>query len=171
MEQLNGLATVIAELGQGMADKFNWRLVRERVLLRDNTAVPECLEFPMLCQVVCHALAQHACGDPAVMNASYNHWAEMKRWHENFINPKTRRVRLATLAQLAHVPPGFPRLRNALFRLAYSGSGPTAEQIRNGLVFLKTLSGLSHMMEKEYHPVFRKAEDTLHHWHITYADQ
>ena len=76
MEQLNGLATVIVDTGQGMADTFNWRLVRERVLQTKNTAVAECSDFPMLCQMVSHALAQHACGKNS--KASYNHWEEMK---------------------------------------------------------------------------------------------
>ena len=170
MEHLNGLATVIADLGSGMADQFNWRLVRERAIQSGNIAVAECSEFPMLCQMVCHALAQHACGT-ASASASYNHWAEMKKWHETMINPKTRRVRLSNLAQLAHVPPEHPRLRNALFRLAYSGKSPSAEQIRTGQIFLKTLTSLTHMSEPELQPVFEMAEKILQHWHITYADE
>ena len=167
MEQLNGLATVIADSGSGMADQFNWRLVRERVLESKNIAVAECSEFPMLCQMISHALAQHARGKPE--DSSYNHWEEMKHWHETIINPKLRRVRLSTLAQLAHVPPRYPRLRNALFRLAYSGSGPTPEQIRNGLVFLKTLTGLTHLLDTELNPVIELAENILEHWHIKYT--
>ena len=176
MEQLNGLATVIVELGPEMEETLNWRLIQQRVMEKDNAKVADCSDFLMLCQMVSHALAQHAGGhstqaDPQSPNDGYNHWAEMKRWHEHIINPKTKRVRLATLAQLAHVPPGFPRLRTALFRLAYSGKQRTPEQIRNGLVFLKQLSDLTHMNEKEYHPVFRKAEDILHHWHVAYAEE
>ena len=62
MEHLNGLATVIADSGQGMADQFNWRLVRERVMQSRNAAVAECSEFSMLRQMVCHAMDQHARG-------------------------------------------------------------------------------------------------------------
>ena len=101
---------------------------------------------------------------------AYNHWGEMKQWHECMVNPKTRRVRLSVLAQLAYVPPNFPRLRNALFRLAYTGKAPTAEQIRNGLVFLKTLNSLSHMKDQEFQSVFQIAEEVLHQWHVTYAE-
>ena len=53
MEHLNGLATVIIDSGAGMADDFNWRLIRDRVMHTKNTAVSECPEFPMLCQMIC----------------------------------------------------------------------------------------------------------------------
>ncbi len=126
------------------------------------------MEFPMLCQMIRPALALHACGKPP--SASHNHWEEMKQWHQQMINPRTRRVRLSNLARFAHVPPpGYPRLRNALFRLAYSGNGPTPEQIRNGLVFLKTLAGLTHLLDTELHPVIQLAENILEHWHIKYT--
>ena len=62
-------------------------------------------------------------------------------------------------------------MRNALFRMAYMGTGPTAEQIRNGLVFQKTLTGLTHMSDAELHPVFEIAEHILQHWHIKYIDE
>jgi hypothetical protein len=170
MEHLNGLATVIVDCGAGMSDKFNWRLVRERVIATGNLAVAECSEFVALCQLVCHAMAQHTCGIHTG-SSSYNHWAELKKWHETLINPKSRRVRLTTLAQLAHVPPEYPRLRNALFRLAYSGKSPTPEQIRNNLVFQKTLPLLTHMSSPQFQPVFQMAEQVLQHWHIKYADK
>ena len=167
MEHLNGLATCICKTGQGMTDQFNWRLVRQHLMDSGNTVVAEAPEFLQLCQFVCHALGEHSGG--TAENGSYNHWAEMKQWHETMINPKTRRIRLATIAQMAHVPLKCPRLRNALFRAAYSGSSPTAEQIKHGTVFLKTLSSLLHLKEEKLEPVLVFAEGILEHWHINYT--
>ena len=165
MEHLNGLATVIQDTGQGMADQFNWRLVRDKLMNTGNTVVAESPEFLCLSQSV----GRHTSG--AKIGLGYNHWTEMKTWHETMINPKTRRVRLATIAQLAHVPKHFPRLRNALFRTAYSANFPTTEQTKNGQVFFKTVSSLSHLADPELRPALLIAEEILELWHIKYTQE
>ena len=155
MERLNGLVTVIMDSGVGLADQFNWRLVRDRLMESGNTVVAEAPEFLGLCQMVMRALGGACAGDG---DQGYNHWQELKSWHEALVNPKTRRVRLATLAKLASVPPQYPRVRNALFRLAYSGQAATPEQIRNGQVFTKTIASLNHLEDDKMKPVLEKAE-------------
>ena len=140
--------------------------MRERLLRIGNTVVAEAPEFLSLCQVVYHALRRNTCGKDA--EASYCHWTEMRTWHETMINPKTRRVRLATIAELAKVPLPLPRLRNALFRLAYWGQIPTNEQINNGQVFVKTITNLSHLTDSKMLPILETTEEILEHWHIRY---
>ena len=45
MERLNGLVTVIVDSGAGLADQFNWRLVRDRLMDSGNTVVADRLNF------------------------------------------------------------------------------------------------------------------------------
>ena len=52
MEHFNGLATFIAGTGQGMADEFNWRVVRDRSCQSGHTVVAGAPEFLQLQQFV-----------------------------------------------------------------------------------------------------------------------
>ena len=165
MEHLSGLADTIVDVGTGLADRFNFCAIRDRLLLVGSTVIAEAPEFASLVQVVATALGGNAAG-----RGGYNHWAEMKEFHETMINPKTRRVRLQTFAQLCHVPEQFPRTRNAIYRAMYSGPPATPDQIRNGLVFMKTVGSLIHLEEPKWLSVLKATEDVLERWHIEYAD-
>ena len=149
MERLNGLVNVIRDTGAGMADTFNWRLVRENLMKTGNVAVAESTEFLALCKMIMNVLGGQA---------QYNHWEELKKWHELMVNPKTRRVRLTTMSYLSSVPPEFPRTRNALFRHMYTGKSPSAEQIKNGQIFISALSPLKHLEECEWRPMLEFVE-------------
>ena len=93
MEHINCLAETIMDVGSGMADNFKWQAIRERLFKVGSTVIAEAPEFASLAQAVATALGGNATGQ-----GGYNHWAEMKEFHETMINPKTRRVRLQTFA-------------------------------------------------------------------------
>ena len=163
MEHLNGLADTITDVGTGLADGFNWRMVRDRLMEAGNHDVAESPDFVGLLQVVTQALGGHAQGE-----GGYNHWGELKCWHEAMVNPKTRRARLATIAQLSNIPTNFPRSRNAFFRTAYSGKTPSAEKIKCGQVFMQAFVTLTHLQKQEWSAILRKTEFVLERWHIQY---
>ena len=158
MELLNGLMTIIRDTGAGLADQFNWRMVQDQLFKSGNTVVAESPDFLVLCKVIVTALG----GTDGLGGGGYNHWAELKSWHECMINPKTRRVRLQVFAKLASVPAPYPRVRNAMFRLAYSGKTPSEEMILNGQVFLNTLNSLAHLDTPDMVPCLRLAEQVLY---------
>ena len=166
MEVLNGLMNVIRDTGAGLADQFNWRMVQSKLLGSGNTVVAESPEFLALCQVVFNAL-----GGASAEEGCYNHWAELKHWHETIINPMTRKVRLQAIAKLAAVPVIFPRVRNALFRLAYSGKPFGKEAVRTGQVYMKCLGSLNHLEADEMTECLQLAEDVLQSWHHDYQVQ
>ena len=166
MEHLNGLADCIVDIGVHLTDQFNWRLLRDKLIDEGGSVIAESPEFIQIVEVVRRSLGGNARGA-----GGYNHWAEMKLFHEQMVNPKLRRVRLSTFALLYYVPLDFPRARNAIFRRMYSGPAAGAEQISLGNVFMKTVNTLKHLEEKEWLPCLKFAESVLERWHITFRDK
>ncbi len=163
MEHLNGLANTIVDIGARMAERFDWKILRDKLLQSGSTVIAEAPEFVSLVQVVTTALGGNASGQ-----GGYNHWTEMKEFHEAMVNPKVRRCRLHTIAQLCHIPERHARNRNALFRTMFTGPAATAEQIKSGQVFLKTVGSLSHLEHADWGRVLDMTECVLERWHITY---